>query len=69
MPVDPHTPLPPRGESRRLAVLTYKGSAGVRLVSRNGRELTRRFLEVAAARADRVPPEPISKDPAPAGYR
>jgi bifunctional non-homologous end joining protein LigD len=30
-------------------VLAYKDSAGVRLVSRNGRELTRRFPELAAA--------------------
>jgi ATP-dependent DNA ligase len=33
-------------------VLAYKNATGVRLVSRNGRDLTRRFPELAAAVAD-----------------
>jgi bifunctional non-homologous end joining protein LigD len=37
-------------------VLAYKTSAGVRLVSRNGRDLTRRFPELAAAVAGLEPP-------------
>ena len=30
--------------------LPYKDAAGIRLISRNGRDLTRRFAELAAAR-------------------
>jgi bifunctional non-homologous end joining protein LigD len=37
-------------------VLTYKDSAGVRLISRNGRDLTRRFPELAAAVSELAPP-------------
>jgi bifunctional non-homologous end joining protein LigD len=37
-------------------VLAYKGAAGGRLVSRNGRDLTRRFPELAAAVAALEPP-------------
>jgi bifunctional non-homologous end joining protein LigD len=37
-------------------VLAYKSAAGVRLISRNGRELTRRFPELAAAVAALAPP-------------
>ena len=37
-------------------VLAYKNAAGVRLISRNGRELTRRFPELAAAVAALAPP-------------
>ena len=37
-------------------VLAYKDAAGVRLISRNGRDLTRRFLELAAAVAGLEPP-------------
>jgi bifunctional non-homologous end joining protein LigD len=37
-------------------VLAYKDSAGVRLVSRNGRDLTHRFPELAAAVAEIEPP-------------
>jgi bifunctional non-homologous end joining protein LigD len=37
-------------------VLAYKDAAGVRLVSRNGRDLTRRFPELAAAVAGLEPP-------------
>jgi bifunctional non-homologous end joining protein LigD len=37
-------------------VLAYKTSAGVRLVSRNGRDLTRRFPELAGAVAGLKPP-------------
>jgi bifunctional non-homologous end joining protein LigD len=37
-------------------VLAYKDAAGVRLVSRNGRDLTRRFAELAAAVAGLKPP-------------
>jgi bifunctional non-homologous end joining protein LigD len=33
-------------------VLAYKDAAGVRLISRNGRDLTRRFLELAVAVGD-----------------
>jgi bifunctional non-homologous end joining protein LigD len=37
-------------------VLAYKDAAGVRLISRNGRDLTRRFAELAAAVAELEPP-------------
>jgi bifunctional non-homologous end joining protein LigD len=37
-------------------VLAYKGAAGVRLISRNGRDLTRRFPELAGAVAELEPP-------------
>jgi len=37
-------------------VLAYKDAAGVRLVSRNGRDLTRRFPGLAAAVAELKPP-------------
>ena len=37
-------------------VLAYKDATGVRLISRNGRELTRRFPELAAAVAGLTPP-------------
>jgi bifunctional non-homologous end joining protein LigD len=37
-------------------VLAYKNAAGVRLISRNGRELTRRFPELAAAVVGLAPP-------------
>jgi bifunctional non-homologous end joining protein LigD len=37
-------------------VLAYKDAAGVRLVSRNGKDLTRRFPELAAAVAELDPP-------------
>lgn len=37
-------------------VLAYKDAAGVRLVSRNARDLTRRFPELAAAVAELKPP-------------
>ena len=37
-------------------VLAYKDAAGVRLVSRNARDLTRRFRELAAAVAALEPP-------------
>jgi len=37
-------------------VLAYKDVTGVRLVSRNGRDLTRRFAELAAAVAGLEPP-------------
>jgi bifunctional non-homologous end joining protein LigD len=37
-------------------VLAYKDAAGVRLMSRNGRDLTRRFAELAAAVAELEPP-------------
>jgi bifunctional non-homologous end joining protein LigD len=37
-------------------VLAYKDAAGVRLISRNGRDLTRRFAELAAAVAKLEPP-------------
>jgi bifunctional non-homologous end joining protein LigD len=37
-------------------VLAYKNAAGVRLVSRNGRDLTRRFPALAAAVAGLDPP-------------
>lgn len=37
-------------------VLVYKDAAGVRLLSRNGRDLTRRFAELAAAVAGLEPP-------------
>jgi hypothetical protein len=37
-------------------VLAYKDSTGVRLLSRNGRELSRRFSELAAAMAEFEPP-------------
>jgi len=37
-------------------VLAYKDAAGVRLMSRNGRDLTRRFAELAAAVAGLEPP-------------
>jgi len=36
--------------------LAYKNAAGVRLISRNGRDLTRRFPELAAAVAELAPP-------------
>jgi len=36
-------------------VLAYKGAAGVCLVSRNGRDLTRRFTDLAAAVAELKP--------------
>ena len=32
-------------------VLAYKNATGVRLISRNGRDLTRRFPELATARS------------------
>jgi bifunctional non-homologous end joining protein LigD len=37
-------------------VLAYKNAAGVRLMSRNGRDLTRRFPELAGAVAELDPP-------------
>jgi len=37
-------------------ILAYKDAGGVRLVSRNGRDLTRRFVELAAAVAALEPP-------------
>ncbi len=37
-------------------VLAYKGAAGVRLASRDGKDLTRRFPELAAAVAELKPP-------------
>jgi ATP-dependent DNA ligase len=37
-------------------VLAYKDAAGVRLMSRNGRDLTPRFPEVASAVAGLQPP-------------
>jgi bifunctional non-homologous end joining protein LigD len=37
-------------------VLAYKDATSVRLVSRNGRDLTRRFPELAAAVAELEPP-------------
>jgi ATP-dependent DNA ligase len=37
-------------------VLGYKNATGVRLISRNGRDLTRRFPELAAAMAGLEPP-------------
>jgi len=37
-------------------VLAYKDAAGVRLISRNGRELTRRFPELARAVGELEPP-------------
>ena len=37
-------------------VLAYKAAAGIRLVSRNGRDLTRRFPELAAAVGALGPP-------------
>jgi bifunctional non-homologous end joining protein LigD len=37
-------------------ILAYKDAAGVRLISRNGRDLTRRFPELAAAVAELEPP-------------
>ena len=36
-------------------VLAYKNATGVRLISRNGRDLTRRFPELAAAMAGLKP--------------
>jgi len=36
-------------------VLGYKNATGVRLISRNGRDLTRRFPELAAAMAGLKP--------------
>jgi bifunctional non-homologous end joining protein LigD len=37
-------------------VLAYKNATGVRLISRNGRDLTRRFPELAAAVSELAPP-------------
>jgi bifunctional non-homologous end joining protein LigD len=37
-------------------VLAYKNVSGVRLISRNGRDLTRRFPELAAAVSELAPP-------------
>ena len=37
-------------------VLAYKNATGVRLISRNGRDLTRRFPELATAVAGLAPP-------------
>jgi hypothetical protein len=38
-----------RGKGRRLRILAYKGGERVRLVSRHGRDHTRRFRDIAAA--------------------
>ena len=45
-------------------MLAHKYAAGVRLVSRNGRDLTRRFPELAAAVAALEPPKGRRRDPA-----
>ena len=42
-------------------VLAYKDAAGARLISRNGRDLTRRFPELAAAVAALDPPARLYK--------
>ena len=48
-------------------VLAYKDAAGVRLISRNGRELTRQFPELAGAVAGLESPTLVGRDEA-SGY-